>query len=222
VTGILTAAQETVSGAVIFKANTDRRISFHRQLACTDSLLAGATCLFNPPIVALAGTAAATTTLSIALAALRGETLNAQVPASASEPGLPRQRCDLSWFDPALPPRRNRHRKSSCTLIVVVFAASALGFITGCGSGVSLTGAGQSANTVGIYAVTVTAARRFDETSDDDYAHGAVVFRSPPSDALHERHIIRGLNEGSLYRASPSLAPSLPHLPQPASGNPER
>jgi hypothetical protein len=104
VTGTLTAAQETVSGAVIFTANTDRRISFHRQLACTDSLLAGATCLFNPPIVALAGTAAATTTLSIALAAPRGETLNAQVPASASEPGLPRQRCDLSWFDPALPP----------------------------------------------------------------------------------------------------------------------
>jgi hypothetical protein len=55
-------------------------------------------------------------------------------------------------------PRRDRHPKSRCTLLVVACAASALAFITGCGSGVNLTSAaGQPSNTAGIYAVTVRA-----------------------------------------------------------------
>jgi uncharacterized protein YceK len=54
-------------------------------------------------------------------------------------------------------PRRDGSRKSRGSFLVVLFAVSTFGFVTGCGSGVSISSPGQSVTAAGAYAVTVTA-----------------------------------------------------------------
>jgi hypothetical protein len=158
-TAALTAAPGTVSTAITFTATPTGGFHSTVSFACTNGLPAGATCLFTPSTLALTGTAAATSALSIALPASTGEIPNAQARSERTRTWFPvGTSATLAGLILLFLPRRDRHRKSRCTLLVVAFAASALGFITGCGSGVNLTSAaGQSSNTAGIYVVTVMA-----------------------------------------------------------------
>jgi hypothetical protein len=156
-TAALTAAQGTTSSTVTFTATPMRGFQSTITFACTGGLPSGATCLFTPSSVAITSSAAATTTLTIALVASGGEIPDTQAsthPAVVSVGGG----VTLAGLILLVIPRRYHGFTRLRRLLVVLVALSPFAFITGCGSGVTQSStAGQSAITTGAYTVIVTA-----------------------------------------------------------------
>jgi len=154
----LTAAQGTTSGPVTLTATPTGGFLSSISFACSGGLPSGATCLFAPSSIALTGTAAATTTLTIALAATGNEIPDTAARNHPTPAGLPGgSSATLVGVILLFLPRRDGSRKSRGSFLVVLFAVSTFGFVTGCGSGLSISSPGQSVTAAGAYAVTVTA-----------------------------------------------------------------
>jgi hypothetical protein len=154
----LTVAQGTASSAVTLTATPTGGFHSAVSFACTNGLPSGATCLFNPSTVALIGSTVATTTLSIALAASGSEIYATQARNHRTSARFPfGGSAALAGAILLLLPCRDRHGKSRCSILILLLAASALSFSTGCGSDLTTT-AGQPVTAAGAYVITVTAA----------------------------------------------------------------
>jgi hypothetical protein len=157
-TAALTVAQDTASSTVTLTATPTGGFNSTISFACTNGLPSGATCLFTPSVLALTGNAAATTTLSIALAASGNKIPDTRARNDRAPGTLPFDTgATFAGVILVFLPRRRHHPRSRCSLLVFLFAAYAFGFIAGCGSVSLANEAGQPATAVGAYVITVTA-----------------------------------------------------------------
>ena len=152
----LTAAQDTASSTVTLTTTPTGGFHSTVSFACTGGLPSGATCLFTPSSVALTGSGAATTTLTIALAASGNEIPDTQARRHRTPARFPfGSSATFAGLILLFLPRNDRRRSSLRSVLVILVAVSTFGFITGCGAGISA--AGQPSTAAGAYAVTVTA-----------------------------------------------------------------
>jgi Bacterial Ig-like domain (group 3) len=155
-TAALIAAQGTASNTVTLTAIPTGGFHSTINFACTSGLPNGATCLFTPSSVVLAGSAPATSTLTIILAASGNEIRDSRNRRTSK--GFPiGSSVTFAGLVLLSLPRRNRRRTSLRSVLMVLVGISTFGFITGCGVEISLSPTAGQSTAAGAYAVTVTA-----------------------------------------------------------------
>jgi subtilase family serine protease len=133
---------------------------FHSTItfACTGGLPSGAVCLFTPSSITPSGTAAVTTTLTISPAAAGLQTAQSSGASThgsiGTDIGVPGASVALAGLFLFFLPRRTQR----WNILMLLLALSALGGLSGCGSGgIDPNAAGPGSLSTGSYAVTVTA-----------------------------------------------------------------